>query len=74
METPNQLQTIFFEEYTIYIMIWRIRLSARTQDFHSWKRGSTPLCATKILRGRAVVARKAHNLEDGGSIPSPATN
>jgi hypothetical protein len=27
----------------------------------------------KILRGRAEVARKAHNLEVGGSSPSPAT-
>ena len=26
-----------------------------------------------ISRGRAVVARKAHNLEVGGSIPSLAT-
>ena len=25
---------------------WRIRISASTQDFHSCKRGSTPLCAT----------------------------
>ena len=28
---------------------------------------------SQILRGRAVVARKAHNLEVGGSNPSPAT-
>ena len=27
----------------------------------------------KILRGRAVVARKAHNLEVVGSSPAPAT-
>ena len=27
-----------------------------------------------LLRGRAVVARQAHNLKVGGSIPSPATN
>ena len=27
-----------------------------------------------ILRDRAEVARQAHYLEDGGSIPSPATN
>ena len=27
-----------------------------------------------ILRGGAEVARQAHNLEVGGSIPSPATN
>ena len=26
---------------------WRIRISASTQDFHSCKRGSTPLCATR---------------------------
>ncbi len=25
-------------------------------------------------RGRAVAARKAHNLEDAGSNPAPATN
>lgn len=28
----------------------------------------------KILRGGAEVARKVHTLEDGGSIPLPATN
>ena len=28
----------------------------------------------KKLWGRAVVARQAHNLEAGGSNPSPATN
>ena len=27
-----------------------------------------------ILRGRAEVARQAHNLEAVGSIPTPATN
>jgi hypothetical protein len=27
----------------------------------------------QISQGGAVVARKAHNLEVGGSIPSPAT-
>lgn len=32
------------------------------------------LFLTFILRGRAGVARKAHNLEVGGSNPSPATN
>lgn len=26
-----------------------------------------------LMRGRAVVARQAHNLEDEGSNPSPAT-
>ena len=26
------------------------------------------------MRGRAEVARKAHNLEVAGSIPAPATN
>ena len=30
------------------VVIWRIRLSVRTQDFHSWKRDSTSLCATRI--------------------------
>ena len=30
-------------------LIWPIRLSARTQDFHSWKRGSIPLWATVII-------------------------
>ena len=29
---------------------WRIRLSVRTQDFHSWKRDSTSLCATLLRR------------------------
>ena len=29
-----------------FIKGWPIRLSARTQDFHSWKRGSIPLWAT----------------------------
>ena len=28
----------------------------------------------QTLWGRAVVARQAHNLKVGGSIPSPATN
>ncbi len=27
---------------------WRVRISASTQDFHSWKRSSTLLRATKI--------------------------
>ena len=30
------------------VLLWRIRLSARTRDFHSLKRGSTPLCATNF--------------------------
>ena len=29
---------------------------------------------TRLLRGRAEVARQAHNLEAVGSIPTPATN
>ena len=29
---------------------------------------------TTILQGRAVVARRAHNAEVVGSIPTPATN
>ena len=28
----------------------------------------------KLLRGRAVVAHKAHNLEVAGSTPAPATS
>lgn len=33
----------------------------------------TPKLHKLLLRGRAVVARKAHNLEVAGSIPAPAT-
>ena len=33
-----------------------------------------PLGVQNILRGRAEVARQAHNLKVGGSNPSPATN
>ena len=32
-----------------------------------------PSQLTLLLRGRAVVARQAHNLEVVGSIPTPAT-
>ena len=35
--------------------------------------GSSPVAATTSQRGRALVARQAHNLEVEGSIPSPAT-
>ncbi len=36
---------------------WRVRISVSTQDFHSCKRGSTPLRATKqkIIHHRAVM-------------------
>jgi len=36
--------------------------------------GSNPTLATNKLWDRAEAARKAHNLEVGGSNPSPATN
>lgn len=44
------------------------------RQFKSWVNGGSSITKNKILRGRAVVARKAHNLEVGGSIPPPATN
>lgn len=34
----------------------------------------SPKLHKPLSRGRAVVARKAHNLEVAGSIPAPATN
>lgn len=33
---------------------WPVRLGVRTQDFHSWNRGSIPLRATKNLPGNRV--------------------
>ena len=38
-------------------MTWRIRISASTSDFHSGKRGSTPLCAT-IGNTQQVIMKK----------------
>ncbi len=35
--------------------------------------GSSPIRSSNILWGRAEVAHEAHNLEVGGSNPSPAT-
>jgi hypothetical protein len=35
--------------------LWPIRLSVRTPDFHSGKRGSTPLWATKKIKVLKVI-------------------
>lgn len=47
--TPGQ--TLVFENYFNKYKWWRPRLSVRTRDFHSRKRGSIPLGATKQLEG-----------------------
>ena len=35
--------------------------------------GASPAARNYLLRGRAAVARQAHNLKVAGSIPAPAT-
>jgi hypothetical protein len=64
----NPLVNIF----THQIPIWSHRLPVRTPGFHPGNRGSIPRGTT--YRGvEQWSARKAHNLEVGGSNPSSAT-
>ena len=51
--------------------IWLLRLSVRTRDFQSCKRGSIPLGVT-ILRVGGIVSQVSHKHLEVGAVPAPA--
>ena len=56
-----------FQEYRTHQFASEAQDARQAEDV-----GSIPITCSKLW-GRAAVARQAHNLEVGGSNPSPAT-
>ena len=65
-----------FSFYLIYFSSFRLAPGKSAEYFQIFLaifQKHAKLLKSKIKRGRALVARQAHNLEAEGSIPSPAT-
>ena len=74
--TAGDIQSIIYIQLAIWLELFKCRISTTVSasDFHSENVSSILIFCSNILRGRAEVARQAHNLKVGGSNPPPATN